>query len=119
MCVKQYQEDASKYTANDLEILKPLMKRATDLWTIGLHAENLCSILSRLNNKYRNLYAYPDEDKHLIFDITAEYVELRDKYWEDREIRDKLANSIFQRLTLLKQKLVLPELTLKFPKLFV
>ncbi|KAG2389122.1 hypothetical protein C9374_014522 [Naegleria lovaniensis] len=118
-CAKQYKNDAAQYTDADKAVLVPMMERASLLWSVALHAENLCSILSNLNNKYRNTYTYPDADKDLLLDITAEYVELRDKYWDDREIRDKLASSIFQRLTLVKQKIVLPELTLKFPKLFV
>ncbi|KAL9654634.1 hypothetical protein ABK040_006696 [Willaertia magna] len=119
MCNKQFEQKKNKLTAKDLELIEPMLKRTNELWNIGLHAENVCSVLADLNNKYRNTYTYPDEDRQLIADIAQDYVELRDKYWEDREVRDKLQNSIFQRLTLVKQKIVLPELELKFPKLFV
>lgn len=112
---KQYTQ--ANLNESDKAIVDAKYQKLNLYWQLALRVENLASILDELVHKYQNTFSFPAEDEALVCKITDEYVELAAKHEGNHLLQSKLV-SILEELTFLKQKVVLPALTVRYPTLF-
>lgn len=126
-CVAQYSSNKELFFDHEKKVLKPLVDGLAFAWEIALEANYLCSVLALLKEKYRNQFSFPSSDYPIICRVVDEYLALKERSETDSRatqskdfmlLYQKVEESVMQDLIFLKQKLILPELNLKYPQLF-
>ncbi|KAL0491457.1 hypothetical protein AKO1_000885 [Acrasis kona] len=111
------QHKITKLNEKEAKLINPLMDSLNKYWTVALRVEHVYSIVDELVHKYQNTYTSPKEDQTLVYELVEEYVELSEIYKNDSFVLGKLT-PLLEELTFLKQKLVMPGLSVRYPVLF-
>lgn len=126
MCLSQYNSNKDLFFDNEKKVLKQLVDGLQFAWEVALEANYLCSVLQLMKEKYRNQFNYPQSDLAIICKVVDDYLALKQSAASDARssspeflrLSQKVEESILQDLIFLKQKLILPELSIKYPQLF-
>lgn len=126
-CNTQYESMKGKLTAAEARVIEPMLKKLNFLWSITLKVESISAIIGQLKEKYRNSYSLPQEDLPMIVGAVEEYLALQQlvqseklliESGESEKVSRKLERNVLADIIYLKQKLIIPELSLKYPALF-
>ncbi len=126
-CNTHYEHAKGTLSAVEAKQIEQLIKRLNVYWELALKVESVVAIVGQLKEKYKNTYTLPKEDLPTVIGVVEQYLALQ-KYVEtervfvedgeqDRMYR-RLERNILMDIVFLKQKLVLPELSLKYPAIF-
>jgi len=117
-CTKsEMEKKQTELEANDRSILEPLYNEMNYVWDLAMRTNNHCNILRDLVNKYQNTFAFPQGDFGTLCNIVDDYLLVTESNMDYR-LKQKFSTLIEQRLVFLKQKILLPELMVKYPTIF-
>jgi hypothetical protein len=114
---KQFNKLKGSMSPKDLKILEPLYNQTDLTWKAVMSAEQIFSSLKNLTHKYMNVYTFPREDFEYLCMLIDEYIKLNDTLKDDI-LKKKIIPVLHQSIVYLKQKIILPELSMKYPTIF-